>query len=543
MDAPRLTLEEVYTQSEEWIQATLQANSQPSRDFLTDRMVATILAHNAKMIDKSDELYIKHPQFNNIYVVPDDQIIPYVSNTIEVSNDMNRFDIIRLYLTFTPNDNQAISPTRSSSISSDDFGEASASPRVSAEFVLGEEEAPLRESSVSPLEIQAIVNKYITKPVTVFINSMPDDKYIVYFNVSNLDPNFVKALQININKNLAVHINNLGRQFEVTTIENSGVLHFPLSQIYHAQLSEMVNNMIQWIFHPGARCPSCHKQHQTETILPMVCNADFCTFSTKEFGFTVDVWDQFKNNIQTVDLLWSLFYTAINDGRRDDVSDPFPEKFIVGGHRDYDAVLNILISMPKFTDIKIHMGQIEMSVDEEASRKTIFYDYLTTYNSDIPYIVKWLFGSMRNPITYINDTSDRNKFGDCSFAFHILTATPERAANFKALKQQYGIKEGYHGSPTANWHSILRYQLRNFSGTCRQAHGQVHGSGVYLAPNKYTARGYSNKGKITYHNSQFYNKRLYITAEFINRNVHTVNNFCYVIPNENDVNIKYLCIF
>jgi hypothetical protein len=68
---------------------------------------------------------------------------------------------------------------------------------------------------------------------------------------------------------------------------------------------------------------------------------------------------------------------------------------------------------------------------------------------------------------------------------------PQREACFQKLKRAHGSTFAFHGSPAANWSSILRHGLRNLSSTSRMAHGSLHGAGVYLTPDAALALNYS----------------------------------------------------
>lgn len=56
----------------------------------------------------------------------------------------------------------------------------------------------------------------------------------------------------------------------------------------------------------------------------------------------------------------------------------------------------------------------------------------------------------------------------------------------------------FHGSPSGNWHSILRSGIRNMSGTRFMTHGQASGSGVYAAANFPVAQNYGRNGRTSY---------------------------------------------
>ena len=68
-----------------------------------------------------------------------------------------------------------------------------------------------------------------------------------------------------------------------------------------------------------------------------------------------------------------------------------------------------------------------------------------------------------------------------------MTNSPEREAAFQKLKAQNGCMWKFHGSSFHNWHSILRTNLRNVSGTQLMRAGQALGRGIYLATNSATS--------------------------------------------------------
>ena len=56
---------------------------------------------------------------------------------------------------------------------------------------------------------------------------------------------------------------------------------------------------------------------------------------------------------------------------------------------------------------------------------------------------------------------DQLKSASTALQFVMKNAAPEKEARFQALKAEHGSFYAFHGSPTGNWHSILRLGLRN----------------------------------------------------------------------------------
>lgn len=89
----------------------------------------------------------------------------------------------------------------------------------------------------------------------------------------------------------------------------------------------------------------------------------------------------------------------------------------------------------------------------------------------------------------IADPDDFNRWSGCAGQqFYLMTNSPEREAAFQRLKAQHGSIWKFHGSPFYNWHSILRTNLRNVSGTQLMRVGQALGKGIYLASSSATSR-------------------------------------------------------
>lgn len=86
--------------------------------------------------------------------------------------------------------------------------------------------------------------------------------------------------------------------------------------------------------------------------------------------------------------------------------------------------------------------------------------------------------------------------------YMFLSSPPEKEAKFQELKQAKGSIWAFHGSAFANWHSILRIGLKNYSHTDLMSCGAAYGAGIYLSPHSSTSAGYSH-GQRGWPNSKF----------------------------------------
>eukprot|EP00897_Mesotaenium_endlicherianum_P010847 jgi/Mesen1/9791/ME000007S09852 len=75
----------------------------------------------------------------------------------------------------------------------------------------------------------------------------------------------------------------------------------------------------------------------------------------------------------------------------------------------------------------------------------------------------------------------------------VLSNSPEQEAQFAALRRQRGSFFAFHGSPSANWFSILRNGLRSMSNTRFMSTGAAHGAGIYLSDHLSTSLGYAQR--------------------------------------------------
>jgi len=104
--------------------------------------------------------------------------------------------------------------------------------------------------------------------------------------------------------------------------------------------------------------------------------------------------------------------------------------------------------------------------------------------------LSWIRQSCRSELHALGPLAI-NDVDSSPLLFWVASGPTERERHFQELKGKHGSTFAFHGSAPGNWASILRHGLRSLSGTSRQAHGAVHGDGVYLSTQASIAAPYA----------------------------------------------------
>lgn len=126
-------------------------------------------------------------------------------------------------------------------------------------------------------------------------------------------------------------------------------------------------------------------------------------------------------------------------------------------------------------------------------------------------LLRWVIASNRSCIMQVDRTSSSPSFPGAEdrvsgmakwMQFRFAQGAPDKEQRFtdcvKEVANRLQLKDyptlfAWHGSPLANWHSIVREGL-HFNDTL---HGRAYGHGVYMSPEASTSIGYSGAGSYT----------------------------------------------
>lgn len=125
-------------------------------------------------------------------------------------------------------------------------------------------------------------------------------------------------------------------------------------------------------------------------------------------------------------------------------------------------------------------------------------------------ILRWIIASNRACIMQVEDEDDtkgqERLYGMENWTqFRFAMGAPDKERRFvqairdttDRLKLKYSTLFAWHGSPLANWHSIIREGL-HFNEI---AHGRAFGNGVYHSQELFTSMSYSQSGVSPWQNS------------------------------------------
>ena len=97
---PVHTMEQIYTQPQQWVDEILKLNNVDKASFQIDRLNAIILIHNAGMLTDEDIKYVTHPEFVKYASMTEQQLgEEIVKQNLKFGiQDPTRFDVIRALL-------------------------------------------------------------------------------------------------------------------------------------------------------------------------------------------------------------------------------------------------------------------------------------------------------------------------------------------------------------------------------------------------------------------------------------------------------------
>lgn len=295
-------------------------------------------------------------------------------------------------------------------------------------------------------------------------------------------------------------------------------------------------------------CPLCNELHEFPPVKLVPCSKGFCQWRFSEMGVGTGPEYELKNYPSIVDLLISTTYLAVISKLREHVLNPFPERFLLADKKkDYDRITKIIGSFPSV--------QKMTSLINDEDNKSL----MTAVNKTDPdayYLLRWILFSNRSHIRPISCDEIRKKVPSLTVtyinaAFEFGSLPPEKELEFQNRKAEKGSIFAFHGSPSGNWHSIIRNFLAVFSGTVMQLHGAVHGKGIYFATNQGTAAGYATTTPAydtgsavaaSWTGSTFKSQRMMLIAEVIKDKIKDFS-WCFTVDDARDVATRYLIVF
>ena len=169
----------------------------------------------------------------------------------------------------------------------------------------------------------------------------------------------------------------------------------------------------------------------------------------------------------------------------------------------HHAIVTVLETLPSVLDMQKFLK------NEERGKDPNLKSWRSGISESALNILRWIIASNRSCImqdeqlekgarslSSSQSRDDRVGGMDSWMQFRFAQGAPDKEQRFiDCVKQQndasskkYPTLFAWHGSPLANWHSIIRQGLRFDEAL----HGRAYGDGVYMSPHASTSAGYSN---------------------------------------------------
>jgi hypothetical protein len=245
-------------------------------------------------------------------------------------------------------------------------------------------------------------------------------------------------------------------------------------------LETVIQTIKDLIQDAGKYCPICAEPHPLELFKPIVCGNELCKFQFSNMGLGVDFESELIHAPHSVDLLISMTAHAVGGNH----FDPFPSEVstkIDGLTHSFNTPADVGMCLSKCP-----------SVDEmiELANKGKLRQHLASLHPLLYLLLRWIVTSSRAHLHFLSE-DDLVPQVNTPYQFHLKSTPPEKEQKFYAAKKRYGSFYAWHGSSSANWHSILRNGLKNYSNSKHQVNGAAYGAGVYMAVDSATSIGYS----------------------------------------------------
>jgi hypothetical protein len=304
--------------------------------------------------------------------------------------------------------------------------------------------------------------------------------------------------------------------------------------IYELMLSYKTGYYGENSFHK--MCSICHKYAPTYSYCNeciRVCTDVKCIIKSRSVASDNMVMNKYLYEVDCAKLLIKLATHAIFSKDR---FTPYPLVIVDNEVVDhYASGVGVFSTLTK-NNTQIKLEEKLLKLLDTCSKIKYYDDYALCKEHPKTYeFLKFVFMNNRMNIGYFDMTGNDevlNIAGDVwknnSIVFSVThdSDTEKRFMNSDSTNDIFA----FHGSPIHSWYSISEGGLKNYSGTAKMTTGKAYGSGIYLGKQEATSMSYSKKANgegvlaiVQLKNSEKYDK-----------------GFCYVVPNEDDVLIRYL---
>ncbi|TPX44029.1 hypothetical protein SeLEV6574_g04746 [Synchytrium endobioticum] len=265
-------------------------------------------------------------------------------------------------------------------------------------------------------------------------------------------------------------------------------------------LVEAGYTVIDTLLNVHKRCVECGGEGiELRTLLPTVCTNELCRFRWMMIDEARETERQLIHHPRKCKLLISLAHTAVLSN----VLDPAPSDAYKScqkstqntgfasnssTHREIADLLDKLPSIAELHFVATKRNKNDLAV------------LLNRVSPHLNYLLRWIILSNLAHIEELKDESERILLGTETAGvgpphftqYKLIISSPEKEAEFQQEVQRCSRVPptifAFHGSPSKNWHSILR---RGLILKGRPDHGWAYGKGIYNSLELGYSQGYA----------------------------------------------------
>lgn len=292
------------------------------------------------------------------------------------------------------------------------------------------------------------------------------------------------------------------------------------------EIFDMLSEIKIKINAPFKYCTICGNYCELSNSYPYHCSKDKDNICKNQI-YTKWTDNIIKNFYCEDNLVFKfILITAVQviKNKKELVFNPFPPSF-----NNFNDLIILLESNFFNNDCE----EIYRIVDESKDDGEI----LKILGENIYSFIKFIIISNNTRLKYESIKSDKEfnknlKLGKDLICFEVIHDIVKKEL-FNVCEPEYL----FHGSGIANWYSIMRNGLKNYSGTNLMAHGAAFGNGIYFSDNVKLSYGYSTMG--SYGDD---NIKVIGIAQILNKEKYKKGANIFVVPNEDQVLLKYLIV-
>ena len=207
---------------------------------------------------------------------------------------------------------------------------------------------------------------------------------------------------------------------------------------------------------------------------------------------------------------------------------------------DLSGILRLLDQLPGISEFSEHLHHCVENLGADFSLENSLLAYSSREANALAIGLRWACSSYRGFITSATSSNKIPYFGNAQFL--VVNTAPELESSFaRHMPSPNSTSEIlFHGTSLDRLYAIICQGLQVQSGSALQRHGANYGSGIYMADEPSTAKGYTTTSPREWRSSKLKNKRVLLGCELAGRKPQSFYEGCYLINDATRLAVRYI---